>query len=130
MGYSSYADRRRQEGVRRGLTSTQAFGHPSRREVGASAYSKLVADVRGASYVQSEVRDPGGPDPKLVIRTVDQEGKIVTHVYPIEVRDTLLGQLKRGKVPPPSPGSYGLDIPRTRPPIKKRSRRRTKRSRK
>jgi hypothetical protein len=78
-------------------------------------------------YVSSYVADPAGAEPILVIRVVGQDGEVRTHRFDIRVKDRLLAQLKAGKVPPPSPGSYGLDVPHTRPkrkgPAKRRRRR-------
>lgn len=92
-GYRSYAHKRQVEGEQRGLTRSQARGHPRRDEASA----RVVRAIREGSdtvVTVQRVRMPDGSiEERLLVAVVDENGKVVAYSMPKGVSSTLVGQI-------------------------------------
>lgn len=82
-----------------------ARGHARKDEIGAKDFSGLVKSSRAADIVSYRVLNPAGPnaDRKIVVTTIDRNGKATTRTFDVRVKDDLLKRL--GRQPGISPTS-------------------------
>ena len=61
LGYENYYQRRKAEGLARGLSRNVALGQPGPREVGIRVRDRMLAALPGARSIQALVRNPKAP---------------------------------------------------------------------